>query len=501
MKDPKGSNFIEPSFQLNIVLSEPGSNDLMRSLHARLHAAIREGRLAPGVRLPPTRTLASSLGVSRNTVCAAYNLLLGEGYITTFSGAAGTRVAATLPPSERKVLKDRAADSLSVANRRLQPLWRARPSDALALALDRPKYDFRLGIPDLRRVPFDIWNRLSTRTLRQLSRLPAEYGPAQGSHALCETIAGYASVTRAVACEPADVLITAGAQQAFDLLARVLVTPGRTVVAVENPGYPPLRDIFASHGAILAAVPVDEEGIIVDRLPKTARVIYVTPSHQFPTGVVMSARRRLALLAFAAKHDACIIEDDYDSEFRFGGRPLDALQTLDREGLVFYVGTFSKSLLPALRMGFVVMPGWASAALIQAKRLADWHAPLHMQETLAAFIAEGHFGRHVRKMHRIYSQRRQTVLDALAHYCGDTLVATGSIAGLHLGVRYQSHGKIQQLLAEAASHGLGLETFSRYDLTYSAQEGLALGYGAIDVQQIEEGIRLLGQALGKQLVR
>jgi GntR family transcriptional regulator / MocR family aminotransferase len=500
MKEPKDKKSIEPSFQLHIALPKPGSNKLMHSLHAQLRAAIADGRLAPGVRLPPTRALATSLGVSRNTVSAAYDLLISEGYATTLSGAAGTRVAAILPLSKKKAVKIRPDDLLSLALRRLQPVWRVRPTETLSSAASGPHYDFRLGIPDQSYMPFDIWNRLSTRTLRQLSKRPAGYDAAQGSPALREAIAAHVSVTRAVACEAADVLITAGAQQAFDLLARVLVTPGRTLVAVENPGYSPLRDAFLSHGATLVPVPVDSEGIVVDRLPKNVRVIYVTPSHQFPTGVVMSARRRAELMAFAVANEACIIEDDYDSEFRFGGRPLDALQTLDRHGLVFYVGTFSKSLFPALRMGFMVMPPWASAALVEAKRLTDSVSPTHVQETLAAFMVEGHFGRHVRKMHRIYAERRQTLLDALARYCGHALVPTGSIAGLHIGVGYPSKRSMEPLIAQVAALGVGLEAFSGYAFKDSVAEGFALGYGAIGTQHIDEAVRLLCQVLDKKRV-
>jgi GntR family transcriptional regulator / MocR family aminotransferase len=500
MKVPKFNKSIEPSFPLRIVLPEPGSNKLMHSLHAQLRAAIGDARLAAGVRLPPTRALAASLGVSRNTVCAAYDLLLSEGYITTLPGASGTRVASALPPSKKKSEKICPDDLLSLAHRRLQPVWRACLPPAFNSSRSRPKFDFLVGVPDQSYVPFDIWGRLLTRTLRQLSKRPAGYDNPQGSPALREAIAEHVSVTRAVACDSGDVLITAGAQQAFDLLARVLVTPGRTIVAVENPGYPPLRDVFLSHGATLITVPVDNEGIIVEQLPKNVRVICVTPSHQFPTGVVMSARRRAELMAFAVANDACIIEDDYDSEFRFGGRPLDALRTLDRDALVFYVGTFSKSLFPALRLGFVAMPSWANSALTQAKCVADSLCATHLQETLAAFMTEGHFSRHLRKMHRVYDERRQIMLTALARHCDGALVPTGSIAGLHLGVHYSSKLSIQTLQARGLALGLRLESFSNYAFKYPIADGLALGYGAIDAQNIEDGVRLLAQILKKRSI-
>jgi GntR family transcriptional regulator / MocR family aminotransferase len=495
MKEPNLANFIEPSFQLNIVLPQPGSNALLSSLYGQLRSAISDGRLAAGVRLPPTRTLSVSLGVSRNTVIAAYEMLRSEGYLSALAGA-GTRVASALPSSSRGSATVRQVDLSAIANRRFQPAWRGQRAAFVAGQTSPPRLDFRIGVPDQSYLPFDVWNRLSSRVVRQLAKLSIGYSNAEGSSLLRAAIAGHVSATRAVACEAQDVLVTSGAQQAFDLLARVLVTPGQTVVAVENPGYPPLRDAFAAYGAKVVPIPVDNEGIVVDRLPANTRVICVTPSHQFPTGVVMSARRRVALLAFATAHEACIVEDDYDSEFRFGGRPLDALQTLDRAGQVFYIGTFSKSLFPALRIGFIVMPPWARQTLAEVKRLADWYTPIHAQETLAAFIAEGHFGRHARKMQRVYAQRREVLLEALQDYCGDTLVPMVSSAGLHLSVRLSAPRKIEPLLERATQLGLGLESLQRYSLDNSVEAGFALGYSSIEAQNIRKGIRTLGQMMG-----
>src|SRR6185436_17297532 len=216
--------------------------------------------------------------------------------------------------------------------------------------------------------------------------------------------ARHVSFARAVACDPDDVTVTAGAQQAFDLLARILVVPKRTVVALENPGYPPLRAAFAAAGARIAAVPVDEQGLIVERLPAQAKIVCVTPSHQFPLGAVMSASRRAALLEFAQRQGAVVIEDDYDGEFRFTDRPLDALQTLDRTESVFYVGTFSKSLLPALRLGYIVAPSWARAALVAAKATMDGYCGPHTQNTVAALVRGGFLSSYVRKMHRVYGR-------------------------------------------------------------------------------------------------
>jgi GntR family transcriptional regulator/MocR family aminotransferase len=329
--------------------------------------------------------------------------------------------------------------------------------------------------------------------------MPA-YGPAQGRPALREAIARHVSFARAVACIAEDVIVTTGAQQAFDLLARVLVIPGRTTVAVENPGYPPVRAVFAAAGAKVIGVPVDEEGLMVDRLPIDVRVIYVTPTHQFPLGVVLSPRRRAALLDFARTHHAVVIEDDYDSEFRYGGRPLDALQTLDRSGAsatgsVCYVGTFSKCLFPALRLGYLVSPPWLRPALTAAKQLADWHGDVLAQDTLAAFIAEGHLVRHVRRMRNIYAERRQQLLDALTEHVGDRLIPIASDAGLHLAARLAAPFDANTLVAEAMAVGIRPETIDAYAAGRSSINGLAFGFGMIEANRIEEAVRGLARLM------
>jgi GntR family transcriptional regulator/MocR family aminotransferase len=313
--------------------------------------------------------------------------------------------------------------------------------------------------------------------------------------ALRLAIAGHISFARAIACTAQDIVVTAGAQQAFDLLARILVTPGKTTVAVEDPGYQSLRNVLAAAGARLVYVPVDGDGIKVDRLPRDTKVIFVTPSHQYPLGVRLSLARRTALLEFARAHDAVIVEDDYDGEFRYAGKPLDALQTLDRGQSVFYVGTFSKSMFPALRMGFVIAPPWARNALVAAKQLCDWHAPLVAQDILTAFIAEGYLARHVRKMSKIYSERSEILQNALERLCGEHLRVVGIGAGLHLAAHLTHSISASALIERARGAGIWLSDWQLFAAKARRTEGLIFGYGAIHSKNIPDAIRRLAKVM------
>ncbi|HEX3124140.1 MAG TPA: PLP-dependent aminotransferase family protein [Rhodanobacteraceae bacterium] len=476
---------MEPEFAFPIALPPPGSRELLRCVHAQLRSAILNGRLQPGLRLPTTRAFAATYGVSRNVAVATYDLLTSEGYLLT-RGKAGTFVADALP---QLASRRPAADSRS-RDRRLNAFWRAHAPSEPASPL-RLRFDFRLGIPDQEHFPFQAWQRLSARALRAWAKAPEGYASPQGQPALREAIAKHAAFARAVACQADDVVVTAGAQQAFDLLARVLVTAGRTVVAMENPGYPPMRAAFAAAGAQIVPVRVDAEGLVVESLPRDARVICVMPSHQFPLGVVMSARRRAGLLGFAQQHRAVVIEDDYDGEYRFGGRPLDALQTLDRGACVFYVGTFSKSLFPALRLGFVVAPPWARAALTAAKQDADSHSAPITQDTLAAFIGEGHLARHVRKMRRIYASRRDLLLRLLRRDLSRWFEVVPGSAGLHLTAFANAKLDVDSIVQRARQSELGIHPLRPYYVGRPQRQGLVFGYGAIDEAGIAAGLARL----------
>ncbi|MFT4255376.1 MAG: PLP-dependent aminotransferase family protein [Pseudoxanthomonas sp.] len=463
----------------------------MAALHRQLRTAIIDGRLAAGSALPSSRRAAEALGVARKTVVAAYDLLVAEGYVLPRRGAK-SRVADV---AARHAAKAGPADARS-RSELIAPAWRA-PPPRHAQGGPLPERSFRTGVPEHRFFPHDAWRRLSARAWRQWSKRSFGYPPVEGVPALREAIARHVAFSRAVACSGDEVVVTSGAQHAFDLLARLLVVPGRTRVAVESPGYPTLRQAFAAAGAQIVPVPVDDDGLRVDLLPEDVRVVCVTPSHQSPSGVALSLPRRAALLAHAREHDAVIVEDDYDGEFRYGGRPLDALQTLDRDARVFYVGTFSKSLFPAIDTGFVVAPAWAREVLLAVKRMGDSHAPGPLQETLAAFIREGHLAGHVRRMTPIYAQRRGALLEALAGGLRRWFEPIPSQAGLHLSARVAAGTDMRTLVEALRRHAPGAQTMAEYALQPDAPAAVVFGYAVIDAEEIAASLRRLAWALSR----
>jgi GntR family transcriptional regulator/MocR family aminotransferase len=481
---------MEPVVVLDIRLPPRGSRARLRALHAQLRDGIAQGRLHAGLLLPSTRELARAYGVSRNTAVAAYDLLASEGYVVARAGG-GTFVAAVAP----RGLQRTAVTRRDGGDRRLSAYWRSRR--AMSPPPPRPAvdFDFGVGLPDKGEFPFEIWRRLSARALRALSKTPAVYAEPEGRESLRQAISTHVSYARAVSCSADGVVVTSGAQQAFDLLARILVTPRKTVVALEDPGYPPMRRPFEALGARIAAVPVDAQGMKVDRIPSAARIICVTPSHQFPLGMPLSMERRKALLELARRRNAVIIEDDYDGEFRYGGRPLDALQTLDGEQRVFYVGTFSKSLFPALRLGYVVTPPWARGALVAAKQDSDWHCAVLPQDTLASFIAEGHLARHVRKMRRIYGERREVMLEAIRRHLDGRVEALQSDSGLHIACALNGVRRASDLGARAQAAGIRLHTMDSFAVLSPPRNGFILGLGRIPSERIDRGVCKLASVM------
>jgi GntR family transcriptional regulator / MocR family aminotransferase len=488
----------EPLFEIELEAPIQGSRHAARSLYDQLKKAIQDGRLAAGTQLPPGRQSASFFGLSRNTVADVYQRLANEGLAVARRGS-GTFVAGL--PSE-------PASTPSLASTyRLNAFWlQDDTTAAMGFWRDDPPaaphgaapIDFRPALIDPRLFPFDVYRRVSAKQLRGLEKKPASYKSPQGNQGhfyLREAITNHIALTRAVVCRPDDVVVTAGAQQAFDLLARVLVTPGETVVVVEDPGYPPMRVAFAAAGARIMPVGVDEEGLMVDCLPPDVGVICVCPSHQFPLGVTMSKRRRAALVEFARRHGAVIVEDDYDGEFRYGANPLPSLRAEDPADVVFYVGTFSKCMLPSLRLGFVVVPDWARRTLVAAKNCLDWHCSMPLQAGVSAFIAEGHLAHHVRKMRQLYKARRQLLLDLLKRHFDDQLEPIPSQYGIHVSA-WARHGVDLDAAVQAlAGTPVKIHTLGRYHLRPSPRPGLVFGYGAVDLPEIERGLAELQSVL------
>ena len=473
---------------MDLHVSLTGSGDLTAQIYAQLRAAVLDGRLAGGDRVPASRDLAESLSVSRGTVTAAYDRLLAEELLETRRGA-GTFVArGCVPPGGVARRRARAGAVVPTA------LWattaEAAPGPGGAV------HDFSVGVPDDSLFPLATWRRLVSGTLRR-GRLAAgtydDPGANRGGSRLEAEIARYAGVSRSVVASGADVVTTAGAQQALDLVARVLVEPGDTV-AVEDPGYTAAARLFATHRAVVRGVPVDGEGIVVDALPDAARLVYVTPSHQHPTGVAMSRARRVALLEWAVRHGAVIVEDDYDSEFRFADRPLEPLQSLDRDGRVVYVGSFSKSLLPGLRVGYAIAPATLTPALREAKRVTVWDGDVVTQGALADFLSEGHHAAHVRRATKVYRARREALLDGLTRPDGlaDWLEVVPSAAGLHLCTLLRDPALDDVAVAEQAlAAGVFVEPLSVRHLEQPARHGFAFGVGGIPVSGIGPALTAL----------
>jgi GntR family transcriptional regulator/MocR family aminotransferase len=465
-------------------------------LHAQLTRALKAemlGGLGRGARLPATRLLARELDLSRNTVLAAYEQLRAEGFIDGRIGS-GSYVAQQLPaapsPPSPAPRREIAPQSAYAARMRGCHDQSAIPGRAVPGAV----HSFQYGVPMTKPTH-------TTARARELSRAaqytPPRYPPTQGLPALREATCDYLARRRGVHVSPEDILIVGGTQQAIALIADVLLDPG-DVVAIEEPHYDAIRKVVQSHGAAMRTVAVDGEGLVVDELAGSgAKLVCVTPSHQFPTGALMSLRRRMALLEHAARHDAWIFEDDYDGEFRYEGKPLAALRSLDGDNRVIYVGTFSKALFPALRLGYLVMPPQLRRDFIAAKWMADFSAPGIEQAALASFIADGGFERHLRRTAQALKVRRQALIDGLRACSRGRLRIEDSRAGMHLVVWLPGRGdaEIAGLVGHAQQLGLGLYSIAPYYLRSQDRGGLLMGFGAMSVAEIEQALALFAQSL------
>jgi len=482
---------------LPLLLDRAGPEPLHRQVYDQLRAAILTGRLAAGDRLPSSRALAQSLGVSRSTTVLAFDQLLAEGYLVTRTGA-GTYVPTELPelkleasPTGPAALPPTTTYPLSDYGQRLAQ------TGALHVRTEAAPITFtHYGEPALDQFPLEVWRTLTQRRLRDHD-VPLGYErDARGYLPLRAAISEYVTRARAVSCHPDQIVIVGGSQQALDLAARLFVNAGDRVV-FEEPGYLGARRVFESYGADLVPVPVDEAGLQVDRLPDAgARLVHVTPSHQFPTGSVLSLPRRLALLDWAERVGALIVEDDYDSEYRYIERPIPALQGLGHHGRVLYIGTFSKVLFPGLRLGYLIVPEALVDLVSRAKWLTDRQAPLLEQAVLADFIREGHMGRHVRRMRTLYAARRACLTQALARVFGDRVRLLGDQSGMHLFISLESGLSDDKVLARAKAEGVGLASAAPYYAGAAPGGEFVLGYAHLTEAAIEEGIKRLARAVG-----
>lgn len=455
---------------MDVFLDPDAEAGLAAQIYAQIRDGILEGRLSAGDRLPPSRELAATLQVSRHTVTTAYGRLVAEGYLDGRRGG-GTVVSSVLVPAAPP-----APPPPVIAVR--------RPAGAIA-------YDLRAGTPDRRLFPAAAWARCLRRAV---DAHDGGYGDPAGEAALRAALAAWIGRSRGVVADPAQVVVTSGAQQALYLLVRVAARAG-DVVAVEDPGYPPFRAMAEAAGARCVPVRVDAEGIVVDAIPEEARLVYVTPTHQFPSGVTLSLRRRLALLDVARRRGALVVEDDYDSELRYVDRPLEPLFRLDRAGVVAYVGTFSKVLSPALRLGFAVLPHALVDDVVTLRRLVDWAPSSTDQLALRDFIVDGLLDRHLRRARRVYGGRQKQVVAAMQGLAaGGAVSAPASNAGLHVGVRLRDDVDEAALLTRLAARGLALQGFASCSVA-ATTPGLVIGFGRIADEDLPAALAALGEVL------
>jgi GntR family transcriptional regulator/MocR family aminotransferase len=483
--------------------------DRQGPLYSQVYRAIRadilNGRTRPGVKVPSTRSIASELAVSRNIVVIAYEQLLAEGYLVTRTGA-GTFVAAELPEKLTLVEGDERARSMkTTAPPRLSAYASRIETQAQDLGFTwaprrvQLSYDFRYGRPSFADFPHATWCRILARRARQTTIRDLDYGPAEGAPALREALADYLHRARGVNCTAEQILIVNGSQQALDLTARVLIDAGDRV-ALEEPNYRAADAVFRAAGAVIDNVEVDDNGMRVEDLAarrRSYRVVAVTPSHQFPTGALMPLGRRLELLDWAHRTGALIFEDDYDSEYRYQGRPIEALQSLDEHGRVIYAGTFSKLMFPALRLGYVVVPAPLMRSFRFVKALLDTGCATLPQLALVDFMREGHFERHLRLSRARNAARREAILAAIAKHLGDGAEVSGANAGLHVLMRLRDipYARTSEIRKRAERLGVGAYSAGPFFRTPPREASLLLGYASLTEKEIAEGIRRLASAV------
>jgi GntR family transcriptional regulator / MocR family aminotransferase len=471
----------------------PQHTPRFRWFYEELRSAILGGRLQPGARLPATRDLAREYGLSRGTIVAAFEQLGSEGYVDGKTGS-GTYVSQVLPEELLQVGRLKAQGSahrrrvaLSDYARRLQPM----PANERG-----PARAFRANLPALDAFPAALWAQVAARRLRRVSWRLLAGGDPLGYRPLRQAVAEYLNTSRGVKCAPEQVFIVSGVQEALDRTAHLLLNPGDPVW-MEEPGYPRAAIVFRAVGARICPTPVSSEGFDLEfgkRRWRRAKLVYVTPAHQFPLGVTMSLRRRLELLEWARESGALIFEDDYDSEYRYAGRPIPAMQGLDRSGVVIFSGSFSDVLFPALRLGYLVIPPDMVDIFAAAESSSTHHPPLLEQAILCDFISEGHFARHIRRMRELYAERLAAFLEAAHNRLAGLLQIHSVEAGMQTVGWLPGKMTAEEAAAAAARHDVEVVPLSRYSRARRTR-GLLLGFAAVDVPELRGGVERLARAL------
>jgi len=480
-----------------LLLDTASPAPLHRQLYEGLRRAILGRQLRAGRRLPSTRVLAAELAVSRNTVLAAFDQLLAEGYLEGKAGS-GTYVTHSLPDDSLKAPPRTPARSRSPAGS-VPPSRRARDLPQVPPALLGPVRPFRTG-PALDLFPSDLWARIASRRWRRATTDQLAYGDSAGYRPLREAVATYLRESRAVRCEPDQVLIVNGGQQALSLAASVLADPGEAAW-IEDPAYVGAERALRAAGLRIVAVPLDGEGLDVAaalaRRAPAPRLIYVTPSHQYPLGMTMGLARRLELLECARRVGAWVLEDDYDSEYRYSSRPLASLQGLDGDGRTVYLGTFSKVLVPSIRLGYLVVPPALVDSFVRQRWISDRHCSTLEQAVLSEFIAGGHLERHIRRMRPVYAERQAALVAATRAHLEGVLDAQPREAGLHLVGWLRSGLAEAEAVRRARSVGIDLLPLSATAIGTPLPPGLLLGYAAHAEGAILEGARALHRAVSR----
>ena len=464
---------------------------VFRQIYLKLRSAILSGTLRPATKLPSTRELAAQLGVSRSAVVSAFEQLLAEGYACGRKGA-GTFIASDLP-EPFAAIHGRKPRPAPVAN---TPSCSREPGGFIDVTAQSDERPFNLGRTLLDARTAELWRKLSARTLRSFGRHHLGYGDPQGMPELRRSVCDYLRAARAVRCEPEQVVITAGTQQALDIVIRLMQGPDKEVW-IEDPGYSLTRLALVAAGAKVRPIPVDQHGVNVAegiRRAPQARAVFITPSHQFPKGVALSMARRLELLAWARQSGAWIVEDDYASEFRYGGRPLASLQGLDEAERVIYIGTLNKALFPGLRLGYAVVPPSLVRAFVTARYLMDRQPSSLCQAVVAAFMEEGHFAAHIRRMREMYRDQRDALVAALRRRLADHLTVDPPDQGMHL-VAYTRRGLSDVTIEQAGrEHGVVVRAMSRLYVEAPAQSALMLGFSGYPRQIIAPAVARLARA-------